>query len=614
MDESYQHQIWRGATAAARLLGVRLVALVGDTFDRRVLGAHPWPTRGSLVYKLAGMPEIDGYLPLVGALGNFNGIDLVENLLEWLPLKPTVCVGVPLPGYVSVRGAGDGIAKMVRHLVQVHDCREIVFLGGATSNPDALRRLSDFRETMREEGLAIGPDDELSGDFTTETARRLVGSMLDGGRRPRAILCANDSMAIGAHSALSARGFKVPDDVVLTGYDDSDEAKTLQPSLTTVAASAYRIGFQSVELLHQQCQGQGAQGQIIPTEFMVRRSCGCSEALATSLTDSFEAATQRADHAELDRLEVERLMRGQFQAVRDLMNDLSPEGFGHRLLAGLRSCVGKKVRVLLFRKDFGAEIGADFESGNYQVELDAESGYIGPLRDGPIPSDPAASSWCVLPLLLGDEYYGVVQLRDWNAHETLLEGFRQAITFVLSAAHNASREARVREECRLLSVRDELTGLFNRRGLLEQGSAQASRCLRERACVGVALCDFDGLKELNDRFGRKQGDLAIQLLAGSLVAGFRHSDIIGRLGGGEFAILAMMKRDGSLDDALDRVREAILEHCREAGHPWRAQANAGWVCWDPNDGSSLESVLAQADHSLYRDRKRKKDEEKAESA
>ncbi len=682
MNGPYQSQIWRGATSAARFLGVRLVAYVGNYFYKaeKNLNRPDLSDNGSPLFQLAGATDIDGYLPVVGSLGNFDGTDMIQRFLDQLPPKPIVCLGVALPGRISVVPSGSGIDKAVDHLVQVHGCRDIFYIGGTPHNFDAQYRLANFKQAMRENGLEPNAEDILVGDFSSETAEQLVEGLLDQGRIPQAIVCANDSTAIGAATILQRRGYRVPEDVILTGFDDSDEAKSMKPSLTTVAASAYQIAFRSMELLHDQHLGKIVQSETLPTQFIVRRSCGCravgssvllanplglpqipdlsrfassasSPPEALAFQERIEKVFDHASDMELDLWEekivvasrqatapdisryllevlpalnavrqghqisetmsLQRQMSGQFQAIRSIMSDLSQEGFVQRLLTGLRSNVNSQMRILLFRKDLEPEPHPKFEPGKFQLELDVESGYIGPPRDPSLPHQVVQEVWCVLPLILGDDTFGVLQIREWTAHEMLLEGLRQTLTFVLSAAHNAYHEAQVREEFKRLAIRDQMTGLLNRRGLLEQGELLGKLALRDQNVLGIAMFDLDGLKEINDRFGHKDGDLAIQLLGQSLVDGFRQVDVIGRLGGDEFAVVAKMTKEGSLDGALARVRQSLTQRSIQLDRLWQARTSGGWILWDPKEGTDLDLALSLADKNLYKDKQERKSRRKS---
>lgn len=675
LDGWYQNQVWHGVSTAARLLGVRLVALVGNAFG------DPERRGGSeSVYGLAGSPRIDGYLPVVGALANFVGKDPVLRFLESLPPRPTVCVGMELGGYLTVQPDGAGIGRMVRHLVGGHGLRRLAFLGGPRTNPDATRRLTDFVETAVQEGLDVPDGWILEGDFSPELAKRVFDAFLDReGAPPQALVCANDAMALGVRKSCRERGIRIPDDMVLTGFDDIDEAATMSPSLTSVDAVAYQAGFRAVELLQELHLGREVASEAIPTALVLRRSCGCRPGGASSLhlprllaeatgvpgferlratlcdpvesgpfLERLEAVLEEADHPELDlweerifavatsappphasqvllraqaavsharrgvdlnqRQALKILLRDQYRALQQLVSHAPGEDLPHRILEAFQTLAGHRLRVLLFRDDASPVEQPRFEEGSFALEIDVAARTVAPApRDALLPSGglPVAS-WIAMPLSLGSEHFGVVQVRDWNSNEVFLESLRNSLSMALSMAHRSRQEHVAREELLKLSHRDELTGVLNRRGLLEQGELLVRSAMRNGTRIGVVLCDLDGLKEINDAHGHADGDLAIQCLARALEDGFRQSDVVGRLGGDEFAVVTLLAADGGLEGAIGRVRAALERRSAELDRPWTARTSAGWMAWIPGDGETLEQAIIRADQDLYQDKRRRK--------
>jgi diguanylate cyclase (GGDEF)-like protein len=166
-------------------------------------------------------------------------------------------------------------------------------------------------------------------------------------------------------------------------------------------------------------------------------------------------------------------------------------------------------------------------------------------------------------------------------------------------------QKRIQEELRNLSLTDELTGLHNRRGffaLLHQQLKVARRLNGE-----LLLCygDLDGLKEINDRLGHREGDRALIDAAGLLRRTFRESDIVARLGGDEFGVAAIWSR--SMDPALltARLQGRVLEHNASAQRPYELSISVGMLRHDPASSASVEELLASVDAEMYR-RKREK--------
>jgi diguanylate cyclase (GGDEF)-like protein len=673
LDGWYQSQVWHGASSAARLLGVRLVALVGSAYN------DPESRGGPVeIFHLARMREIDGYLIPTGALCNFTGPTPIQELLERLPHRPLVSLGMELPGMASVVPDGGGMDSIAHHLAGTHGLRRFAYIGGPPSNADARRRWADWVRTLAEYGISQDPNLVETGDFAPESGREAADRILDRSRCPQAIVCANDAMALGVRKALSARGLRIPHDVLLTGYDDIEEARSMVPPLTTVKAGTYQVAFRAVELLLDLHRGGNPRQETTPIDLALRRSCGCHAGTATTsiphllaessgvpgpmvlrqvlskidsqelFLDRLEETLDSAEYTEIDlweetliqaarpdpppqalstlvaaealvsqarhsldtrrRQSLQYLMRVQFQAIQTLTYDIPRAELANRIVEALQPFAENRLRLLLFRADFSAIPLAKGFSQPFALAVDTYQRRVGPPgHDLLLPrDDKLAGTWATLSLSLGNDHFGVVQVRDWNSNELFLESLKLSLTMLLSGIQKAARESQIREELVRLARRDDLTGLLNRRGLLEQGAILVRAAQRGKSRIGVVLCDLDGLKEINDVFGHADGDMAIKSLARALEDGFRQSDVIARLGGDEFAVVSLMMGDGNLEGAIARLREALERRSRELGRPWTARTSAGWMAWNPGDGQDLEKVLAQADALLYHDKRARK--------
>jgi diguanylate cyclase (GGDEF)-like protein len=159
------------------------------------------------------------------------------------------------------------------------------------------------------------------------------------------------------------------------------------------------------------------------------------------------------------------------------------------------------------------------------------------------------------------------------------------------------------EEIRQLSVTDELTGLNNRRGfylLAEQALREARR--HGRSCL-IAFLDVDGLKRVNDEQGHDVGDSLIADVAQVLRATLRESDILARMGGDEFCVLAT---EPTGDPAL--LRNRLLEAFRcfnEAEHrPYRLSDSIGLVQAAATASVTVDELIARADELMYEEKRR----------
>src|SRR6266702_4181296 len=172
-----------------------------------------------------------------------------------------------------------GAYQVTAHLADVHGYADICFIAGPPDSPDSGRRLDGFRRATA--GLVSQHDDVLIyyGDFTTAGGRRVAERILSTGRIPRALVCANDQMAIGVMAALQHAGLSVPRDVAVTGFDGIRLGRHLRPSLTTVVQPMAALGDTAVTMLTDRIGGTARRRRTVelPVRLELRGSCGCPE-------------------------------------------------------------------------------------------------------------------------------------------------------------------------------------------------------------------------------------------------------------------------------------------------------------------------------------------------
>ena len=163
----------------------------------------------------------------------------------------------------------------------------------------------------------------------------------------------------------------------------------------------------------------------------------------------------------------------------------------------------------------------------------------------------------------------------------------------------AEQALRQREEqLRMLSLSDELTGLYNRRGFFALGE-QAMRVARRRSNgLGVISVDIDGLKAVNDRFGHEQGDETLRAVADIIRASIRESDVAGRVGGDEFIVLA---EDGPTmtGELVARLQRRAERYDGKTGRPVRLSLSIGAVDWEAGEQVTLQELIERASQRMH---------------
>jgi diguanylate cyclase (GGDEF)-like protein len=167
------------------------------------------------------------------------------------------------------------------------------------------------------------------------------------------------------------------------------------------------------------------------------------------------------------------------------------------------------------------------------------------------------------------------------------------------AVRYAVERQRLLASVRDQSLVDELTGLYNRRGLLALAETHLPAARRAGRKVLLVYADLDGLKRINDRLGHHQGDVAITKTAEILRSTFRRSDVIARMGGDEFVVLAIGAAEDTEATLLLRLRAHVDAFNATSMLPFRISLSAGIVGFVGDQAPALEEMLARADQLLY---------------
>jgi LacI family transcriptional regulator len=246
-----------------------------------------------------------GLARLLSLSGKVDGLLIGEGIVPPLVLArlaerlPVVVIsGDPDERAADVVTADNraGAAALVTHLVADHGMRRLFYVDGPHTAPDAKERRRAVADVLRAhpEAHLVGSYDGL---FSVESGEDAAGALLarHGTALPDAVVCANDQMAIGVLQALARARLRVPEDLAVTGFDDILLGGVIEPTLTTVHQPMRLLGEQACARLLERIARPGLppKVQLLPTELVLRSSCGCPRGTATrQLVQSVQAVHQ----------------------------------------------------------------------------------------------------------------------------------------------------------------------------------------------------------------------------------------------------------------------------------------------------------------------------------
>ncbi|MFC7534513.1 diguanylate cyclase [Actinoplanes sp. GCM10030250] len=330
-------------------------------------------------------------------------------------------------------------------------------------------------------------------------------------------------------------------------------------------------------------------------------------AVTSHVAVSLETARAAQLHSAVQSARQQQALAEMLQAtLAELTTILEPEQLLRRLATTLHTQLGA---------DAGCLLGPDGEV--LEVLGDAPAEMVGAvstaimddfsLVEAPVLLDPAATgalrerllngapAVLAVPLRARDEGAGLILLGGTSLDDTSRQVAAALATQGMTAYENARLFSRVRE----LATTDELTGQHNRRHFYAIAGALVQAASRNGRQLAAAMLDIDKFKTINDTYGHGVGDEVIRTVAARIRSRMRHSDVLGRYGGEEFAVV-LPDHEGHAAELAERIRQAVsAEPVQTAAGPVAVTISVGLTKLSPGD-STLDELLARADHALYR--------------
>ncbi len=296
------HSVCEGAAAAAKEIGATLFIFPGmhlKSIPKDPLRS-PFYYQYNTIYELGKTTDLDFLIIMSGMIGNTLSDEEMLKFIGKFTNVPVMTISSEYEKYHSVRFDNrTGLKKAVNHLIHRHNCRNIGFVSGSKLNTDAEERRKVFVECMLENGLPVNKNLIVYGDFS-ENSDAAVSELFKSKDKVDAICFANDEMAKGGYREIANHPeYKIGKNLLVTGFDNSGTATDLYPLLTTVNADNYKLGYKAVEMVPDLIKAEKPQHYVIPTNLIVRNSCGCKNTSYENLSYMFaETKLSKAQLAE----------------------------------------------------------------------------------------------------------------------------------------------------------------------------------------------------------------------------------------------------------------------------------------------------------------------------
>jgi diguanylate cyclase (GGDEF)-like protein len=241
-----------------------------------------------------------------------------------------------------------------------------------------------------------------------------------------------------------------------------------------------------------------------------------------------------------------------------------------------------------------------------KTEIDAViTDVVMPKMDGISLTEELLKRYQNLPIMTVTGY-----AEEYSAETAMASGAREFIkkpfsnTEFIIRFDKMMREHRAEEALLVLSLTDDLTGLYNRRRFFVLTEQYLKVAIRTKKRLLLLFIDMDDLKWINDNYGHNEGDQALVEFAKILQQSFRESDIIARIGGDEFVVL-FVSTDENSERLLTRLHENLKDYNDQRSRRYPLSISVGTAQFDPESPVSIDQLLSEADASMYAQKRKK---------
>lgn len=313
----YQKLLIDNITQVMKNSGIGTLCVAGRELDP-ISKFHQSYAVSNSIYSLVNQNRISGIISLTGTLAhNVNQDRLVEFLGQYDEI-PIVSLGIALPGFTSV--VVDGISAMrqlMDHLTSDPHRKTFAFVRGYKDDPYSLERENVFRSVLQEHGHAVDESLFVDGNYDAYDAYNGVYNLLKTNPNVDAIVAANDDMALSAVRAANYLGLSIPDDIVVTGFDDTFAATQISPALTTVRQPITQLAAMSAQLLLDRILTPVSTSILHKNSKCELKSIGCELIVrGSTLSTKIDKHTQGID----DRLSLEESLSSSMSGLKQPTN------------------------------------------------------------------------------------------------------------------------------------------------------------------------------------------------------------------------------------------------------------------------------------------------------
>ncbi len=610
---------WSNEYLKTVISGIRKCAIENgaDVFllmNYTVTNAEKYKEDGeSNIFRLLEYGAFDGVILLSNTLHTQDEYDYLCRIVKEKEL-PSFCLEYRLPG-IDFMGTDNysGMAELCEHLIECHGAKNIAFVSGPVGNVESDIRRKALEDVMTKNGLTLSEDNVLYCNWNYyEVMEELPKWMEANDTLPDAFVCANDVMAMALCGYMDEHGIRVPEDVMVTGFDRLESAVQFTPMIASVDRSWDDMGYHAMQCLLDKLDNKQIEySEYVNSKAVPARSCGCE-------LESVYFNKKPKNLGLYNNIVTGAFWGGHLCDIAERLGKVISDEELHVSLAKYlqedHKHEGEEVYICLVDNFFSSlSDGTSLSDSGYTEQLDV----IAAIKDGVAqirttietkdlipwydPEGEGGRFFAFVPFYSADGCYGYVIFGDelpmmydyslYNWMRNLTECFGHVRQNIVLADMNRKLE--------ILSLTDGLTGVHNRMGCEKLAYPYLEQCHREGKRAVLMFADINKMKRINDKYGHIQGDVAITTVAASIREVLTDTWIIVRYGGDEFLMVGECAEEEEAERLLQEIMNRMKEKATQMKLPYKLKVGLGFVFVEPHENLDLTDCLRRADEAMY---------------
>lgn len=500
--------------------------------------------------------------------------------------------------------------EVIRHVVHDHGARDTFFIAGKKDNDNnTVLRLKCYKDVLEEEGIEFSEDNVGYGDYWNQPTHEIIDELIKREKFPDAVICANDSMAIAACERLKEYGKKVPDDVIVTGFDGISQAEYNLPPITTCREDIEGLAKLTVELIDRKLSGtlEGACF-INPYKPHIRYSCGCNGDQANNSAELFsyiyEKNREMTAHEDFIFSKIDAILNNPTlsQAIRIISYLIPGDSFlllNNRFLAPLSQLsseltVYEDEYTLVFHSDAGFTDEKPYSPlsfrGIYDLVYEKLSENMMTV---------------VSPVFIGSTICGfyISNTRDIRNEGHKTKRIAKAINISFNDMFNRYKQNEMKRKAEESVYVNQVTQLANLRGSCKWFNDFLSDENNHKKHLSVSVYAIAKYKQLYENYGIEDAENAVRFVSEALQSANPKNCFIGQISENEFVIVNYYDHESqitkTINSATSNFFPLMQDFNAENGKDYYVEVNCGCTVVAPGWSGTLSSLIKFASSELY---------------